>query len=200
MSTMSKKKQAVLVSFEGPDGVGKSTQIAQAKAALRATNRNVAVAKLPAYETFTGRLIKRMLKSGSALDLPNLFQLVQWLDKVIFQLFVLPTLLKENDYVLLDRWHASMWAYGLAGGANEWFTNVLVNSVREPDLVLVFTGTCKRDDEEDAYEADTSLQKSVRLHYVLWACTRMDNVRIIAADDSRENVTKDVLDAIYSIS
>lgn len=192
-------KQAILVSFEGPDGVGKSTQVARTKEALEASGKRVAVAKLPAYRTLTGRLIRRMLNNGQALSLPNAFQVVQWIDKAVFQLFTLPRLLRQNDYVLLDRWHASMWAYGLAGGANEWLTNSLVSSVREPHAVLVFHGNCKREGNEDSYEADASLQKSVALHYVLWVCTHGDNSFTIDANGTVEDVTKDVLNTIYSI-
>ena len=193
-------RKAIMVSFEGPDGVGKSTQVKRVKEELEASGKKVAVAKLPAYETVTGRLIRRMLNNGVAVRWPNLFQTVQWTDKVIFQLTRLKKLLVENDYVLLDRWHASMWAYGLAGGANEKLTDMFVNSIREPHAVLVFYGTCKREGVEDSYEADRALQKSVALHYVLWSCTRSENTFTINANASKEAVTREALAAIYSIS
>ncbi len=193
------KSKAIIVSLEGIDGCGKSTQAASIKEALERSGRKVAVAKLPAYEMFTGRLIRRMLNNGLAVKLPNMFQMIQWLDKLIFQFFVLPKLTRDNDFVLLDRWHASMWAYGLAGGANEWLTNFVVNSIREPHAVLVFTGKCKRIGAEDSYEADRSLQKRVALHYVLWVCTRADNAFAIDANAPIDAVTREALTAIYSI-
>lgn len=189
-----------IIAFEGLDGVGKSTQVKLVKQALERSGRKVAVAKLPAYETFTGRLIRRMLNDGRALKLPNLFQTVQWIDKLVFQFFVLPKLTRDNDFVLLDRWHASMWAYGLSGGANEWLTNFYVNSIREPHAILVFTGKNKRGKAEDSYEADRSLQKSVALHYILWACTHTSNTFTIDANASKEAVTQDALNTIYWIS
>ncbi len=193
------KGKAILVSFEGPDGVGKSTQVKRVKEALEWSGKKVAVAKLPAYETFTGRLIRRMLNDGRALRLPNLFQTIQWLDKLVFQFFVLPKLTRDNDFLLLDRWHASMWAYGLAGGANERLTNFYVNSIREPHAVLIFCGTCKRSGAEDSYESDRSLQKSVALHYVLWSFTHSTNSFALNANASADVVTREALSAIYSI-
>lgn len=193
------KGKAILVSFEGPDGVGKSTQVRRVREALERSGKKVTVAKLPAYEKFTGRLIRRMLNDGRALSRPNLFQTVQWIDKLIFQFFVLPKLTKSNDFVLLDRWHASMWAYGLAGGANETLTNFYVNSIREPHAVLILCGKCKRSESEDSYEADRSLQKNVALHYILWSCTRSSNTFTLDANASADAVTREALTAIYSI-
>lgn len=193
------KRHAILISLEGVDGVGKSTQMLRIKEALEANGKKVVGAKLPAYETLTGKLIRWMLNNGLAIKLANVFQTVQWIDKIIFQFTVLRGLLKRYDYVLLDRWHASMWAYGLAGGANERLTDFYVNSIREPNAVLVFYGNCKRQTSEDSYEADVSLQKSVALHYVLWCCTRNHNSFPINANATKEAVTREALAAIYSI-
>lgn len=194
------KEKAVIVSFEGIDGVGKSTQIDRVFEELGRAGHLVAKAKLPAYDTFTGRIIRRMLKNGAAVKYPNLFQTVQWVDKHVFQWTKLKKLLRENDFVLLDRWHASMWAYGLAGGANEKLTNYYVDSIREPHAVLVFSGTCKRDSAEDSYETDAWFQSAVKLHYVLWTCIRPSNSYVINADASEQAVTQEVLNVIYSIS
>lgn len=192
--------KAIIVSFEGPDGVGKSTQVKRVKESLEASGKKVAVAKLPAYETFTGKLIRRMLNDGRAVKHPNLFQAVQWVDKLIFQWTVLPKMSRKNDYILLDRWHASMWAYGLAGGADESLTNYFVNSIREPHAVLVFHGACKRSSAEDSYEVDKSFQKNVALHYILWVCTHPNNTFTIDANAPMAAVTREALTAIYSIS
>lgn len=189
---------AKLVSIEGADGLGKTTQIALVADALRAVGKRVAVAKMPRYERPTGRLIRRMLRDGRAMTWPNAFQVAQWLDKILFQLLVLPALLRSNDYVLLDRWHVSMRAYGLASGASETLTETLVDLVRSPDMTLVFQGRSKRASAHDAYETSSSLQKSVTLSYVLWVCAH-DEAVAIDADLDRERVTADCLDAILSL-
>jgi thymidylate kinase len=195
----STSKRAILISLEGADGLGKSTQAGHIKKALEATSKKVAIAKLPAYETFTGKIISRMLKNGTAVRHPNIFQTFQWLDKQIFQITKLKKLVRENDFVLLDRWHASMWAYGLAGGANEKLTNYYVDSIREPHAILVFYGSCKRSGADDSYEANQHYQKSVALHYVLWSCIRSNNSFPINADQPIQIITQEALAAIYSI-
>ncbi len=200
ITPMPTNKRAILISFEGPDGVGKTTNIKRLALQLALDGNSVAVAKLPAYNTTPGSIIKWMLKNGLAVRWPNAFQVVQCLDKLIFQWFILPKMMKKYDYVLLDRWHASMWAYGLAGGANEKLTTFCVERMIEPHMVLVFHGTCKRAEAQDVYEKDKNFQKSVALHYVLWTITHADNSRAIMADQLPADVHAEVIDAVYSIT
>ncbi len=195
---MTKMTRAKIVTFEGPDGVGKTTQVGKLAQALESEGKRVTRVKLPRYERLTGKLILRMLKSGSAVRYPNVFQIVQWIDKLIFQVFFLPKLLRENDYLLFDRWHVSMWAYGLAGGANETLTNALVGSLRDPDLVLVFAGRSKREEKQDAYESDPAYQKKVALHYVLWTCTH-EGVATVNADESIDHVSRSILGRVHAL-
>lgn len=192
------KRTAKIVTFEGPDGVGKTTQVARLAKALREEGSKVETIKLPRYDRLTGKLILRMLKSGSAVRYPNVFQVVQWLDKLLFQVFYMSKLLRENDYVLFDRWHVSMWAYGLAGGANEPLTNALVGSLKSPDLVLVFHGKSKRAEKQDAYESDAAYQKNVALHYVLWTCWN-ESAHEVHADDPMEQVSQAILDRVHAL-
>jgi dTMP kinase len=191
-------KKAKLIALEGADGLGKSTQVNLLARALRHDNKRVATVKLPRYDRLTGKLILRMLKSGSAVRYPNVFQLIQWLDKMLFQLFYVSSLLRDNDYVIFDRWHASMWAYGCAAGANESLTDRLVKTLKEPDVVLIFHGNSKRIDKQDAYEANASYQKRVALHYILWACTHA-NVHVINADHDVEQVNRAILEHVRSL-
>ena len=195
---LSTSKKAKLISMEGPDGVGKTTQVRLLAEALRSEGNKVVTVKLPRYDRLTGKFILRMLKSGSAVRYPNIFQLVQWFDKLLFQVFYMAKLLRENDYVLFDRWHVSMWAYGLAGGANERLTDTLVNTLKAPDLVLVFCGKSKRSEKRDAYESDDSYQKSVALHYVLWTCSH-ESAEAVNADESMEQVSQAILGCVHSL-
>ena len=192
------KRTAKIISFEGPDGVGKTTQAFRLHNALSYEGKRVAYVKLPRYDRLTGKLILHMLKSGSAVRYPNIFQVVQWFDKLLFQIFYLAKLLRENDYVLFDRWHVSMWAYGLAGGAHERLTDTLVNTLRAPDLVLVFHGKSKRSEKQDAYESDDSFQKSVALHYVLWTCSH-ESAAVVNADEPVEQISQAILSSINSL-
>jgi thymidylate kinase len=186
-----------ILSIEGPDGLGKSTQASAIIEILRNNGKRATIVKLPRYDYLTGKIILKMLKSGSALTWPNVFQVVQWLDKVIFQLFFLPKLLKENDYLIFDRWHISMWAYGLAGGASERLTNIFVNSLVKPNQTFIFCGKSKRDIKQDSYESNVKYQKRVGMHYVLWACAHDDAI-VVDADQTKEQITEMMMDYIQN--
>lgn len=187
--------KAKIVSFEGGDGLGKSTQVKLVADILRSQGKRVTCVKLPAYDKWTGKLIRKMLKSGTAVTFPNVFQIFQWLDKIIFQLFYMRNLLQNNDYVLFDRWHVSMWAYGLAGGANEEMTNALIDTLVKPDITFVFHGKCKRDEKNDFYESDAVYQKCVALYYILWTCWN-DYAKEVYADQSIQSVTDTIIQQI----
>lgn len=184
-----------IISFEGQDGLGKSTQVAKIAKHLTDAGKSVRVVKLPRYDKLTGRLILKMLRTGIASRFPNLFQIVQWLDKIIFQTFTLNFLLSKYDYILFDRWHASMWAYGLASGANERLTNLLVSTLRDTDMTCVFYGTCKRSESNDEYEANKDMQRSVALHYILWTCLH-SNVVTIDSDRPEQVITTYIIEHV----
>lgn len=186
---------AKIISFEGQDGLGKSTQVARVAKYLTDAGNAVKVVKLPQYSKLTGKIILRMLRSGLAARFPNAFQVIQWLDKYLFQLFTLSALLRNNDYVLFDRWHASMWAYGLASGASERLTNVLVSTLRDTDKTCVFYGTCKRQEANDAYESNKDMQRSVALHYILWTYLH-NNVVTIDSDQPEQIITNYIIEHV----
>lgn len=189
--------KAKLISFEGIDGIGKTTQISLLAEALKFEGKRVNVVKLPRYEYFWGNIIFRMLKSGSAVQYPNVFQIFQWLDKLLFQVFYLPRLLRENDYLLLDRWHVSMWAYGIPGGASKLLTTMCINTLKSPDLTLIFCGNSKREQKNDSYEIDSFYQKSVALNYILWSI--LYESIVINADESIEQITESVINHVNSL-
>lgn len=194
---MNSNSSCKTIAICGNDGLGKSTQANLIVQKLQKLNKRVTIVKLPRYDYFTGKIILKMLKSGSALTWPNVFQVIQWLDKIIFQLFFLPKLLKENDYIIFDRWHVSMWAYGLAGGASEKLTNIFVNSLIKPDQTFIFCGKSKRDIKQDSYESNVKYQKRVGMHYILWACAH-DDVVVVDADQTKEQITEMMMDYIQN--
>lgn len=189
--------RGLLVSFEGPDRVGKSTQVDLAVARSRAAGQRAAKVKFPRYDKPVGKLIRRMLDDGSAVSYPNLFQVLQWIDKAAFQAFEMGRLLRDNDIVILDRWHASMAVYGRVSGASERLTSFLVATLREPTAVLVMRAPPKaRDGVKDAYEADSELQAAVARRYVLWSHAHGDVAHDVDAEGTIEEVCVRVDEAI----
>lgn len=152
---------AKIIVVEGADKVGKATQTNILRDALP---KSVLV-EVPT-KGLTHKVIYWMLKNGLAKRLPNAFQFVQFLNKLVFQTFSLPKLLRTYDYVILDRWALSGLVYGEATGVNDWFNNVLYMVLRKPDITIIMTGTSfKRGKADDVYEKDSDLQTAVKARY-----------------------------------
>lgn len=160
---------AKIIVIEGRDSLGKTAQVQRLRNTLVTFGKKCVVVKSPYNDGLTYRLIYWMLRTGWARKLPNLFQVIHFVNKVYFQTFKLPKLLQRNDYVILDRWVASMWAYGLADKANQVFTTFLVRLIKEPDVTIVMFGRpFDRQQEKDSYEADNKYQNVVQSYYRVW--------------------------------
>jgi len=156
-----------LIVFEGPDKVGKETQSKLLDSTLRSQGiRSVRVEPTKEGHPRGRKLIYSMLESGAAKRWPNTFQFVQFANRIYFQLFKLPMLLRSYDIVILDRWALSGWVYGSAEGINESLNKWMFNRARQADITLVLSGTSyKRKQADDSYERDTDLQSKVRVLY-----------------------------------
>jgi len=154
---------AKIVVFEGPDKVGKDTQTRILTDVL--TNGGLNVVRVEPTKAFSWgkKLIYSMLESGAAKRWPTTFQFVQFINRMYFQYFRLPKLLKEYDVVLCDRWALSGWIYGRCEGVNRWLNEWMYNRARKADLTIVFSGTSyRRSQADDSYEKDTDLQARVK--------------------------------------
>jgi thymidylate kinase len=181
--------------IEGLDSLGKSLQTRRLVEHLENVGHKVTRVKSPFDDGVSFPLIYWMLKNGLARRLPNVFQFVHFFNKLIFQLFVLPKLLRENDFIVFDRWSISMWAYGVMDGASATLTRWMLSCISEPDFTVILDGVRhSRDRVDDSYEADTSYQKRVRVMYVQWAIDiDHENVVIVGANQPVEDVTNNIL-------
>lgn len=192
---------AKIVVFEGPDKVGKETQSKLTAKVL--SERGLSVVRVePTKESHPrGRkLIYSMLDSGAAKRYPNLFQFVQFLNRMYFQLFKLPRLLKAYDLIILDRWSLSGYVYGKCEGINAWLNGWMFNRAKKADLVIVFYGNSyKRSNvQDDSYEKDTDLQKRVKNLYYHAALHNPDH-KLIFNDVSIEEVNARVTDLLRGL-
>jgi thymidylate kinase len=157
-----------LVVFEGPDKVGKETQSKLLAQNLKKQGINC-IRVEPSKEAHPRlkKLIYSMLETGAAKRHPNTFQFVQFLNKVYFQTFKLPKLMKVYDVVILDRWALSGWIYGDAEGINRSLNKWMFNRVKRADITLVLSGTSykRSTTTDDSYEKDNDLQAKVRIAY-----------------------------------
>jgi thymidylate kinase len=157
---------AIIISLEGPDRHGKTTQAAMLCESILHSELNLSVTmvEFPSSGPFS-LWIKSMLKSGSALKYPTLFQFLQFLNKLLFQLFVLPQLATTYDYIILGRWNLSTIAYGNATGVNKAFSKLMYRMLIKPHRTIVILGKQFERDGGDRYDVDEDLQNRVINNY-----------------------------------
>jgi thymidylate kinase len=105
-----------LIVFEGPDNCGKTTQIKYLCTYLQSQNITFTTYKFPRYDSLYGNMIKYMLYNKDKFDIihnlkdMNNFSYIQLQDKLdgINELY---KLLRENQYVILDRYTLSSRIY-----------------------------------------------------------------------------------------
>ena len=115
-----KSKKGLFISFEGGEGVGKSTQIELLKTSLTKKNINVLSTREPGG-TKEGELIRKFLVSGeiSSWDSYSETLLFNALRREHINKIINPSLFK-GDIVLCDRFIDSTIVYqGVGGGINQ---------------------------------------------------------------------------------
>lgn len=115
-----KSKKGLFISFEGGEGVGKSTQIQLLKSSLTKKNINVLSTREPGG-TKEGELIRKFLVSGeiSSWDSYSESLLFNALRREHINKIINPSLFK-GDIVLCDRFIDSTIVYqGVGGGINQ---------------------------------------------------------------------------------
>jgi thymidylate kinase len=187
-----------LIVFEGADGVGKGT-LSRALVNKLVEKGIKAVRVEPTKESHPQgcKAIYGMLESGAARSWPSVFQLVQFLNRMYFQFFKLPKLLRENDLVILDRWSLSGYIYGRCAGVNSLLNNLMYWCAKKADMVLIVCGkSYRRAAANDSYERDVKLQQAVEREYLLAALERPQHVCVFN-DGPISQPLNDVLVLLY---
>jgi thymidylate kinase len=187
---------ARLIAIEGADRVGKATQSRLLVETLRTAGKKSARIEIPFNDQLMYKTVYWMLKNGLAASWPNLFQFVQFLNKFLFQIFVLPWYLFRYDYVVFDRWSLSAVVYGDAGGAWPWLNRVEYSLLFEPSATVVLAGFARGDCNEDVYEKDSTLQTLVRVGYGLWVQEHHAAFRGVECSGSKSDVHSRVVAAL----
>ena len=176
-------KLAHTIVVEGPDQVGKYTQ-SQMLVSRIGKYCKVKFVEVPLDDKITYPLIYKMLDTGIAQKFPNLFQIVQFANKMLFQIFCLPLLLLKYDFVVFDRWALSGFVYGRVSGVNPMLNSLLYRLLIKPDATVVITGpSFSVDRVQDEYEKDKSFQRKVSNEYLVWAAVN-EHVAHVANDGS----------------
>lgn len=175
-------KKASLVVYDGPDAAGKSTQANLLLEHLTFdAGLKACLAKFPFNDRVTRPIIYWALFNGLARRFPTAFQLLQFVNKLLFQLFFLPWAMLKYDVVIFDRWVMSSRVYGDADGASRFVTRTMNRLLVRPDATVVITGPIrKRSRRQDSYEADEAYQGRVIDAYRIEA--QADDVVHVSAD------------------
>jgi thymidylate kinase len=186
---------AKLICFEGPDGVGKTTQAKILEDILLNKEYKVKYYKLPS-KTFFGNLVYKYLKNGIARKYPNYFQLINFFDKSLF--YIRHLLFSKYDYILLDRWKLSSLVYGESDNGKKWFLKFLYNITKTPDLTLIFFGNNFLDkrEEKDDYEKDTEFNEKIKNLYLLYGYTQKKCL-FVSANDTLDNISSNIESLFY---
>lgn len=185
-----------IIVIEGPDRVGKQTQTNLLKQTLMSHGMLSTVVEVPIKSAITYRVIYWMLRNGLAKKFPKIFQWFQYLNRKVFQVWRLPRLEEQYDVIIMDRWSLSTIVYGIAEGVPEKFTLDLADKLRKPDYTIILHGEAFAHEAEDAYEADSDLQKKVRLEYAKWAINNVDVCTLVDCRMPKKIVARNIKEAL----
>lgn len=155
--------KTILVSIEGKDFLGKSSQAKLLSEILP----NAVYQKIPARDGITYERIYNMLKTGEAVTEPYFFQTLNATNRLLWQKQQLPILSSTYDFIVLDRWNLSTLIYGEASGIPHENCKIMINGIIEPDVCFVFDGEAfESDRKKDSYEKNDTLQDNVSSLYL----------------------------------
>lgn len=186
---------AKIIAFEGPDQCGKATQSNLLKCYLERKKYKVKLIEIPVFDCTFYYVIYRMLNSDYALRYPTLFQFVQYLNKLTFQLILFPYYYFAYDYVIFDRWKLSGYVYGKATGVNSIINWVMYYTLFGVGLTVILIGKKVVNKIEDSYEKNVELQCKVREIYSnIDSEISNKNIIMLNANDSIERIHQHIVD------
>ena len=198
-----------LIAFEGPEGAGKSTQIARVAAALRAAGRRVEVTFEPGA-TVLGKGLRETLLHARAEAAPApLAELFLYLaDRAQHVGQVIAPALAAGAVVLTDRFSASTIAYqGYGRGldleqvtrTDAWARNGLTPRLTILLDLPVRVGLARARGGDDRFHAeDVAFHERVRAGFLALAAAAPAAWRVIDATQPADAVQAQVLAALHA--
>ncbi len=200
-----------LISFEGIEGCGKSTQIVLLAERLRATGREVVISREPGATSLGSELRKILL--DPTYDPDALTELLLYLaDRREHRRLVIAPALQRGALVLIDRYVDSTWVY--QGFAQDEIEPSLIERLNRlvvgdnwPDLtfildcpVAVGLERARERNRETGAEgvADRFEQRHLEFHdrvrqgFLALAKVEKERFRVIAADREVETIHNDI--------
>lgn len=192
-----------VISFEGLDKSGKHSAMDFVGNLLKQKGYSVYKLSFPQYDTPIGQLIRQYLTNDLELT-PKAFELLLAADKVNCTT-KLNKLMKQYDFILIDRYVHSQIAYGLQN-ASYGYLSTLLSGVVLPDHVIymdvdvnVSMSRHGEHGDNDKYESNAELLKFVKNNYDTMYRLKPDLFTRVNANESFENVNTQLTDIINNI-
>ncbi len=209
---MARDPRGIFITFEGPDGSGKTTQARRLAAALSETGRDVVLTREPGGTAVGERIREVLLDPGSETPpLPRTEALLFCAARAELVARVLRPSLAAGAVVVCDRFFDATYAYqGHAGGVDlTQLRNVIdfATGGLAPDLTILLDidtteGLARRRREGTGWNridaAADEFHERVRTGYLAMAAAEPVRWRVIAADEDPETVSSAVLAAVAS--
>lgn len=185
----------MIICLEAIDGAGKTTQVKLLEQYIKKTNDfRVQGYHFPTTSVF-GDLIYQYLNGDNDYS-KEVIELLQTADKMNRQEYIKYFKDKPHEFLILDRYNLSQYAYALASGLDKEWTLNLMSQYTEPDIKIFLnispTDTFQRKKENfDKYESDFHFQLAVYRNY-LEGCSRF-GYNIVDATRNIEEIHKDIV-------
>lgn len=187
-----------IIAIEGLDKSGKHTASKTITEFYKGEGYKVITLSFPRYNTEIGKLIRDYLTGKIKLS-NYAFECLLAADKLDFQ-EELNQLLSEYDYIILDRYIHSQFAYGGLQVDSIWLNNMLnSNFVSFPHLIFYMKISAKTSfsrqgkyGDNDIYESNIKFLEDVSRNYDK-VFKDMKTVITINAEESLDNVTNNIL-------
>ncbi len=201
-------RRGVFITFEGPEGSGKSTHSRLLAAWLRSTGRRVLHTREPGGTVIGGKLRRILLDSKpGSMDAAVELLLYEASRAVLVNEVIRPAL-KQGKVVILDRFQDSTWVYqGFAGGMDRKLVEQLgkiATGGLQPDRTILLDLPARqglaRVRRPNRMEAKSvSFHEEVRRGYLHLAKTNKKRIRLIRADRPMPEVREAVRKAVKSV-
>lgn len=190
----------IIISIEGPDGVGKSTQVDILVKHLRDKGLKVHQEHFPRYNTPIGGLIKNILDGSCSMPEFDALQMLYAADQTDFR-STIENLIKEGyDYLILDRYMLSTMVYYCSKMNNVEAYSTVMNwqgGIVNPDITIVMSSDTIITDKDkykelDVFEKDTELMNRISQNYIRLCDVIRNNgtkVELIYANGTIEEVS-----------